>query len=379
MYKVIKRDGEIVDFDISKITRAIKKAFDATNTPYRDFTLELLSVKICNDYEKKIKDNKISVEDIQDTVEKVIINAGYADAAKAYILYRKSRENIRNAKSTMINYKKTVDNYLGVADWRVKENSTVSYSLGGLILSNSGAMTANYWLNEIYDKEIGEAHRQGDIHVHDLSMLSGYCFTGDTKILTPDGKNPTFKELVMDGIKELNVYSYDNDTLIENSIAINPRVTTIVTKLMEVLLDDNTKIKCTIDHLFLLSSGAYKEARNLEIGDELMSVNISKNIKVKNVTLIKLDHDEIVYDLTVPKYENFAILAANNTGVIVHNCAGWNLLQLIKEGLGGVTGKIASAPASHLSTLCNQMVNFLGILQNEWSGKISCVPDIKIG
>jgi len=223
MYEVIKRDGKLAEFSIGKITAAITKAFEATGKQYHPSVIELLALHVTSDFENKVKDGKITVEEIQDSVEKVLSESGYADVAKAYILYRKQREKIRNINSTMLNYKDLVDNYLQINDWRVKENSTVTYSVGGLILSNSGAITANYWLSEIYDSEIAEAHRSAAIHLHDLSMLTGYC-------------------------------------------------------------------------------------------------------------------------------------------------AGWSLKQLIQEGLGGVPGKITSAPASHLSTLCNQMVNFLGIMQNEWAG-----------
>ena len=223
MYQVIKRDGKIAEFDIRKITAAITKAFEAQGRPYHPSVMDLLGLRVCSDFEPKIKDDLISVEEIQDSVEKVLSEAGYADVAKAYILYRKQREKVRNVGSALLNYKDLVDNYLKINDWRVKENSTVTYSVGGLILSNSGAITANYWLSEIYDAEVAEAHRSAALHLHDLSMLTGYC-------------------------------------------------------------------------------------------------------------------------------------------------AGWSLKQLIQEGLGGVPGKITSSPASHLSTLCNQMVNFLGIMQNEWAG-----------
>lgn len=223
MYKVIKRDGKIVDFDLSKINVAITRAFEAKEINYNPNIIDFLTLKVTADYEPKIKEDKIQVEDIQDSVEQVLVQAGYTDVAKAYILYRKQREKIRNMKSTILDYKDVVDSYVKVTDWRVKENSTVTYSVGGLILSNSGAITANYWLSEIYDEEIANAHRNADIHLHDLSMLTGYC-------------------------------------------------------------------------------------------------------------------------------------------------AGWSLKQLIQEGLGGVSGKITSAPAKHLATLCNQMVNFLGIMQNEWAG-----------
>jgi len=223
MYEVIKRDGKVVPFDIKKIAVAITKAFDAQDRQYNGGIIDLLALRVTADYEKKIKDGKVSVEDIQDSVESVLQAAGYTDVAKCYILYRKQREKIRNMKNTILDYKEVVDNYVKINDWRVKENSTVTYSVGGLILSNSGAITANYWLSEIYDEEIANAHRNADIHIHDLSMLTGYC-------------------------------------------------------------------------------------------------------------------------------------------------AGWSLKQLIQEGLGGIPGKITSSPASHLSTLCNQMVNFLGIMQNEWAG-----------
>ena len=223
MYKVMKRDGVNVDFDISKISGAMVKAFDAVGKNYHPSVINLLALQVSADFEPKIKEGLISVESIQDSVERVLSDAGYADVAKAYILYRRQREKIRNVNSALLNYKDLVDNYLQINDWRVKENSTVTYSVGGLILSNSGAITANYWLHEIYDDEIAEAHRSAAMHLHDLSMLTGYC-------------------------------------------------------------------------------------------------------------------------------------------------AGWSLKQLIQEGLGGVPGKITSGPAKHLSTLCSQMVNFLGIMQNEWAG-----------
>ena len=223
MFNVIKRDGKVAAFQLSKITQAIEKAFQAQEKQYTPDMMEMLGLRVTADFQNKIKKDQVSVEDIQDSVENVLIQCGYSEVAKAYILYRKQREKVRNMKSTILDYKEIVNSYVKVEDWRVKENSTVTYSVGGLILSNSGAVTANYWLSEIYDKEIADAHRNADIHIHDLSMLTGYC-------------------------------------------------------------------------------------------------------------------------------------------------AGWSLKQLIKEGLGGIEGKITSAPAKHLSVLCNQMVNFLGIMQNEWAG-----------
>ncbi len=223
MYKVRKRDGKIISFDLNKISEAIKRAFEAEEVNYTDDIIDFLTLKVTAEFNPKIVDNIVNVEDIQDAVESVLSKSGYTEVAKAYILYRKLHEKMRNINSTVLDYKEVVNSYVNVTDWRVKENSTVTYSVGGLILSNSGAITANYWLSEVYDDEIADAHRNADIHIHDLSMLTGYC-------------------------------------------------------------------------------------------------------------------------------------------------AGWSLKQLITEGLGGVPGKITSSPAKHLSTLCNQMVNFLGIMQNEWAG-----------
>ncbi len=223
MFQVIKRDGSKAAFCLDKISGAIIKAFNATQMQFDQDMIDLLVLRVTADFQSKIKDGSVHVEDIQDSVEKVLEQAGYTETAKAFILYRKHREKMRNMKSTILDYKEVVDSYVKVEDWRVKENSTVTYSVGGLILSNSGAVTANYWLSEIYDEEIANAHRNADIHIHDLSMLTGYC-------------------------------------------------------------------------------------------------------------------------------------------------AGWSLKQLIREGLGGIPGKITSSPARHLSVLCSQMVNFLGIMQNEWAG-----------
>ena len=187
MFQVVKRDGEIAEFQMAKITSAIDKAFDAKEKNYSKDMIDLLALRVTADFQNKIQDGKVTVEDIQDSVENVLIQAGYSDVAKAYILYRKQREKIRNMKSTILDYKEIVDSYVKVEDWRVKENSTVTYSVGGLILSNSGAVTANYWLSEIYDNEIADAHRNADIHIHDLSMLTGYCAGWSLKQLIREG------------------------------------------------------------------------------------------------------------------------------------------------------------------------------------------------
>ena len=187
MYKVMKRDGVNVDFDISKISGAMVKAFEAVGKNYHPSVINLLALQVSADFEPKIKEGLISVENIQDSVERVLSDAGYADVAKAYILYRHQREKIRNVNSSLLNYKDLVDNYLQINDWRVKENSTVTYSVGGLILSNSGAITANYWLSEIYDAEVAAAHRSAALHLHDLSMLTGYCAGWSLKQLIQEG------------------------------------------------------------------------------------------------------------------------------------------------------------------------------------------------
>ena len=223
MLKIIKRNGDIQQFQLEKICSAMKKAFDAAKKEYTEDIIELLALRVTADFQDKIQGGAVQIEDVQDSVEKVLAGCGYEEVAKAYILYRKQREKMRAMKSTILDYREVVNSYVKVEDWRVKENSTVTYSIGGLILSNSGAVTANYWLSEIYDEEIAQAHRNADLHLHDLSMLTGYC-------------------------------------------------------------------------------------------------------------------------------------------------AGWSLKQLIQEGLGGIPGKINSGPAKHLNVLCNQMVNFLGVMQNEWAG-----------
>ena len=187
MFQIIKRDGEKSDFNISKINDAIMKAFNACEKQYTNDMIDMLSLRVTADFQTKIKENTITIEDIQDSVETVLEQCGYTEVAKAYILYRKQREKMRTMKSTILDYKDVVNSYVKVEDWRVKENSTVTYSVGGLILSNSGAVTANYWLTEIYDEEIADAHRNADIHIHDLSMLTGYCAGWSLKQLIKEG------------------------------------------------------------------------------------------------------------------------------------------------------------------------------------------------
>ena len=224
---VVKRSGEIADYDRNKIEAAIGKAIEAVEKRKDPDRAASLTDKVEEKLRLQLAGNRAhsipAIEEIQDIVETVLIESKEVEVAKAYILYRARHEATRDAKSLMIDINKTMDGYLAQSDWRVNENANVNFSLGGLILHNSGTITANYWLNNIYSKEVAEAHKTAAFHIHDLSMFSGYC-------------------------------------------------------------------------------------------------------------------------------------------------AGWSLRQLIAEGLGGVPDKITSTPATHLSTLVNQIVNFLGIMQNEWAG-----------
>ncbi len=224
---VVKRSGEIAPYDRKKIESAIGKAIQAVEKnldPNRAASLtDLVEEKIRLQMAGNRAHSIPAIEEIQDIVESVLIENKEVEIAKAYILYRARHEAVRDAKNLMLDINKTMDGYLAQSDWRVNENANVNFSLGGLILHNSGTITANYWLNNIYSKEVADAHKHASFHIHDLSMFSGYC-------------------------------------------------------------------------------------------------------------------------------------------------AGWSLRQLIQEGLGGVTDKITSKPAKYLSTLVNQIVNFLGILQNEWAG-----------
>ncbi|MCR5290962.1 MAG: ribonucleoside triphosphate reductase [Treponema sp.] len=225
--QVVKRSGEIAPYDRKKIETAINKAIIAVEKQPNTEKAALITDHVEEHLRLLLAGRRAhsipAIEEIQDIVENVLIENKEIEIAKAYILYRSKHDAMRDAKSLMLDINATMDGYLAQTDWRVNENANVNFSLGGLILHNSGSITANYWLKNIYSKEIADAHKNCAFHIHDLSMFSGYC-------------------------------------------------------------------------------------------------------------------------------------------------AGWSLRQLIKEGLGGVTDKITSKPATHLSTLVNQIVNFLGIMQNEWAG-----------
>ena len=230
---VRKRDGRIEQYSRTAITAAMRKAFVAVypDREIPELTLELLTTQVEENLlslpvaPDDLVDGEAAptIEQIQDIVEEVLMGSGEAEVARSYIIYRHRHEAIRDTRALMLDIDETMDGYLSMSDWRVNENANVNFSLGGLILHNSGTITANYWLKNIYSADVAEAHRSAAFHIHDLSMFSGYC-------------------------------------------------------------------------------------------------------------------------------------------------AGWSLRQLIEEGLGGVRDKITSKPARHLNTLIQQMVNFLGIMQNEWAG-----------
>ena len=242
--KIIKRNGNKEEFDSKHIEGAIRKAMNATeDSTYSDVAGKLTG-EVVSLLEKNFVDetNSVTVEETQDCCEKVLMHRGFDASAKAFIIYRQQHAALRDIKSATDFCEETIEGYTGEPDasefldsgadvtadttkenWHVKQNASVSYSIGAMILNNSERITKAHWLNKFYDAEIRQAYQEGSIHIHDLGMLSGYC-------------------------------------------------------------------------------------------------------------------------------------------------AGWSLKKLIKEGLGGVPGKVSSAPAKHLSALCNQMVNFLGIMQNEWAG-----------
>jgi hypothetical protein len=400
MYDVKKRNGDICLFDLNKIKTAIKKTFESCNRNYQDSIIDMLSIKAVADAETKIKESILSVEDIQDSVEKILMSAGYEDVAKAYIIYRKQHEKNRNAKQTLINYKKIVEDYTNANDWRVKENASIDYSLGGLILGNSGAITANYWLSEIYDEEIANAHRNCDIHLHDLSMLSGYCFTGNTKVLVVKREfekefennevllcdieynkkleKVTFEELYESGRTSPYIVSYNGN---EDEFIIvksdNLRITRYTNEIASITYETPYGIsttESTLDHPFMKvdfdknneCAKKYVKAVNLNVGDYLLGIKNEDTIyeycpQIVKISFDKLAKDIPVYDLEVPEYHCFIVDGL----ILVHNCAGWSLKTLIKEGFGGVPKKNSSKPAKHLSVICSQMVNFLGCFTDD--------------
>ena len=170
---IIKRDGSIEPFNPEKIVIAISKAGSATGEFDTQVSKELVRSMVLPRVNAK-KGRAVSVEDVQDIVENVLFDTAFEKSYKAYTLYREDRRKSRETKKALIDVEKSMNEYLRQDDWRVKANANQGYSLGGMILNISGKITANYWLNNVYPEEVGVAHRNGDYHIHDLDMLSGY-------------------------------------------------------------------------------------------------------------------------------------------------------------------------------------------------------------
>ena len=185
---VTKRDGTLAPFDSNKIFNAILKAGQSTNEFGEDET-SLLTAQVMKVLKHKFAESLPAIEQIQDVVEQVLISANYFATAKAYILYRDQRNRMRNDKKVMVDVESSINEYLERLDWRVNANANQGYSNGGLILNVSGKVTANYWLSHVYPSNVGEAHRNGDIHIHDLDMLAAYCAGWSLKNLLHEGFN----------------------------------------------------------------------------------------------------------------------------------------------------------------------------------------------
>jgi len=188
VYKIQKRSGGIVDFDLAKIERAIEMAAEAAGQKDA-IAAAILAMDVYAQLEERFEDGIPTVEQTQDIVEDTLIQYGYADIAKAYILYREKRREVREEKNVVVQVEKAVSEYLKKLDWRVNANSNQGYSLGGLILNTAGSVIANYWLSHIYPKNVGDAHRNADIHIHDLDMFSGYCAGWSLRALLEEGFN----------------------------------------------------------------------------------------------------------------------------------------------------------------------------------------------
>ncbi len=186
--EITKRDGTLAPFDSTKIYNAILKAGTSTGE-FGEQESWLLTAKVLKVMEHKFVESLPSIEQIQDIVEQVLISDNYFQTAKAYILYRDQRNRMRSDKKVMVDVESSINEYLEKLDWRVNANANQGYSNGGLILNVSGKVTANYWLSHVYPAEVGEAHRNGDIHIHDLDMLAAYCAGWSLKNLLHEGFN----------------------------------------------------------------------------------------------------------------------------------------------------------------------------------------------
>ena len=203
VHKIKKRNGTIVDFDISKIEKAVEKAGRASN-PKKPLDAKMIAKDVNKEINKKYKDEIPTVEQVQDTVEECLISNNYPRVAKDYILYRQKRSELRDDQNVMVDVEKTMGEYLDQLDWRVNANSNQGYSLGGMILNTAGKVTANYWLSHIYPKAVGEAHRNADIHIHDLDMFSGYCAGWSLRALLEEGFNGVSNKIESNPPKHLS-------------------------------------------------------------------------------------------------------------------------------------------------------------------------------
>jgi len=186
-YQVVDRAGAYVPFDSGRILVAISKAAQATGEFAMDRAAALCSCVVAQLHLKK--GDVFSIEDIQDAVEFTLMQAGHFKTARAYILYREQHRALRERKQTFVEVSSSIEEYIDKLDWRVNANANQGYSLGGMILNSSGKITANYWLNHVYPPEVGQAHREGDFHIHDLDMLSGYCAGWSLRTLLREGYN----------------------------------------------------------------------------------------------------------------------------------------------------------------------------------------------
>ena len=355
MKQVIKRDGKSVKFNLKKIVSAIRRAGESSGEFGYDEALDLT-----NDVIQKFDGKEeASVEEIQDAVEDVLSESGYKKTAKAYILYREQHSKLRNDNVVMVDAIKSIDDYLDRSDWRVNANANQGYSLGGMILNTSGKVTANYWLSHVYPKEAGEGHRNGDIQIHDLDMLSSYCtgrslrsllqegfngvpgkvesnppkhlgsalgqmvnfwgcFTDDTRIRKSDFSSISFREIIDQGIEELEVLSYnDNSDMIEPAIMNNFHKTRTVDQTIELTFEGDKKVRCTLDHKFWVWDKNWVEAKDLTEDDDIACLGAEESISTKLVSKKIINETKDVYCGTVQnEYHSFLL----ESGLVVHNC-----------------------------------------------------------
>lgn len=355
MKQVIKRDGKSVKFNLKKIVSAIRRAGESSGEFGYDEALDLT-----NDVIQKFDGKEeASVEEIQDAVEDVLSESGYKKTAKAYILYREQHSKLRNDNVVMVDAIKSIDDYLDRSDWRVNANANQGYSLGGMILNTSGKVTANYWLSHVYPKEAGEGHRNGDIQIHDLDMLSSYCtgwslrsllqegfngvpgkvesnppkhlgsalgqmvnfwgcFTDDTRIRKSDFSSISFREIIDQGIEELEVLSYnDNSDMLEPAIMNNFHKTRTVDQTIELTFEGDKKVRCTLDHKFWVWDKNWVEAKDLTEDDDIACLGVGESISTKLVSKKIINETKDVYCGTVQnEYHSFLL----ESGLVVHNC-----------------------------------------------------------